>query len=192
MMLTGCSVGAYPVDFFQEMHYSPAIRRQEAPVMSAPSDAIAFAGAGGPVAEVFAPPAFDLMSAEELNAITENPVVLTPAVRDYGAALFVRNCSMCHGASGDLQGIAPLLLAAQFTAAEVAPPADLTSEVTKARSDGELFGMITHGQGTVPAPADAQYPEVWAELTNMPAFKKLLSPEERWLLVSHIRTLQGQ
>lgn len=192
MTLTGCSVGAYPVDYFQEMHYSPAIRRQEAPIMSAPSEAIAFSGAGGPTAEVFAPPAYDLMSAAELIAITENPVVLTPAVRDYGAVLFVRNCSMCHGASGGLQGIAPALLAPQFEAAGVAPPANLTSDATSARTEGSLFWVITHGQGIVPAPADAQYPEVWAELTNMPAFEKLLSPEERWLLVAHIRSFQGQ
>ena len=56
-LLTGCSVGAYPIDNFQEMHYSPALRRQEMPAMSAPSTAIGYSGAGAPSIELTVDPA---------------------------------------------------------------------------------------------------------------------------------------
>ena len=191
-LLSGCSVGAYPVDNFQEMHYSQAIRRQEMPVMSAPSNSIGYQGAGGPAAEVSVPPAYDLMKQEDLILVTTNPVVLNDLVRDEGERLFVRNCSVCHGIEGDLQGgAAPALLAAHFEAAGVNPPLDLTLGETKNRTDGDIFGILTHGQGSIPAPSDSVDPEVWSTLTSMPSFSKLLTTEQRWAIVHHLRELQG-
>ena len=183
--LAGCSVGSYPVDFFTEMHYSPSIRRQEAPVMSAPGQAVAFQSAGGPVAQAIIQPPYDIMPLVELVAITENPVKDSPTVRERGVALFARNCSVCHGAEGDGTGIV-----SAFWSQDATPPADLTSIATRGKTDGTLFGIVTHGQGIVPVPDDAGNPEAWAALTNMPPFRKLLTPEERWMLVRHIRSLQ--
>ena len=75
-LLTGCSVGAYPIDNFQEMHYSPALRRQEMPAMSAPSTAIGYSGTGAPSIELSVDPAYDLMSQDDLALIKTNPIVL--------------------------------------------------------------------------------------------------------------------
>ncbi len=191
-LLTGCSVGAYPIDNFQEMHYSPALRRQEMPAMSAPSTAIGYSGAGAPSIELTVDPAYDLMKQDDLALIKTNPIVLNDTVTKQGEELFARNCAVCHGIGGDLQGGAgPALLAAHFEAAGVNPPLNLTLEVTKNRTDGDIFGILTHGTGSVPAPSDSTNPEAWASLTNMPSFAKLLTTEERWAVVHHLRNLQG-
>ncbi|MBI4312989.1 MAG: cytochrome c [Chloroflexi bacterium] len=192
MTLTACSVGAYPVDYFQEMHYSPAVRLQEPPRLSPPPGAIAFRGVGAE-AEMSAPPAYDLMARVQLEAVTRNPLPDTRTVRDQGAALFARNCAVCHGERGDGKpegGRA--IIPAVFTAAGALPPADLMAPATRARTDGALFAIITHGLGVVPMPADAKDPEAYKALTNMPAWRKLLTPDQRWALVRHIRALQGQ
>jgi mono/diheme cytochrome c family protein len=77
---------------------------------------------------------------------------------------------MCHGQAGKGDGI----LAAYFKAANQKPPADYTAESVQARSDGELFAIISNGLG------------------QMPPFRDLLSYEDRWSLVYQIRTFQGK
>lgn len=188
--LTGCSTGAYPVDFFQEMHYSPAVRKQEGPAMTVRPGTVAFNSGGAPEEQLNADlrlEHFDLMPDTELNAIDGNPIAVTPDVLEYGAFLFQRNCSMCHGASGDGEGLLQVTIA--FEAAGVNVPKNLTEEDTQAYADGELYRIISRGNGDFPVPAWADNPSAWEGSTNMPRFAKLLSPAERWMLVAHIRTL---
>ena len=187
-VLSACSVGAYPVDYFQEMHYSPAVRRQEPPVMNVPAEAVAYRGLGVAETSLVAAPPYDTMSTEELAALETNGLADVELVRETGAALFARNCSMCHGAAGDGQGN-PLVV---FSFPEEARPVDLTAAVTVDKTDGAIFAAITNGQGVVAAPDGAGNLAAWAELSNMPRFKKLLTAEERWAIVWHIRGLQGQ
>lgn len=184
--LSGCSVGAYTVDYFQEMHYSPSVRRQEPPIMNVPADAVAYRGFGIPGSTLVASPPYDTMSAAELVAITENGLADNPRTRELGKALFDRNCAVCHGIEGNGNG-APLLV---FNFPEGKRPADLTSSATTARSDGALFAAVTNGQGTVDPPEGAANPAAWATLTNMPRFEKLLTAEERWAIIWHVRGLQ--
>ena len=185
--LSGCSVGAYPVDYFQEMHYSPSVRRQEPPIMNVPAEAVAYRGFGMPESTLAASPPYDTMSTAELVAITENGLANTSRTLELGKALFDRNCSVCHGIEGDGNG-APLLI---FNFPEGKRPADLTGPAATAKSDGALFAAVTNGQGTVTAP-DGADAAVWATLSNMPRFEKLLTAEERWAIIWHIRGLQGQ
>ena len=187
-LLGACSVGAYTVDYFQEMHYSPAVRRQEPPVMNVPPGAVAYRGLGAAEAPLVAAPPYNTMSNEELSAIETNGLADGPLVREIGGAVFARNCSMCHGAAGDGQGNALIV----FSFPEEARPADLTGAETAEMTDGAIFAAVTNGQGTVAAPDNAGNPEAWAALTNMPPFEKLLTPEERWAVVWHIRGLQGR
>jgi mono/diheme cytochrome c family protein len=153
--------------------------------MSAPGQAVAFQSAGGPVAQALIQPPYDVMPLAELVVITENPVKDSLTVRERSAALFARNCSVCHGAEGDGTGIV-----SAFWSQDATPPANLTGVATRGKTDGTLFSIVTHGQGAVPVPDDAGNPEAWAALTNMPPFQKLLTSEERWTLVRHIRSLQ--
>jgi len=78
-----------------------------------------------------------------------------------GEALFLQNCSSCHGLDGHGDGPAAKDLQP--------PPADLTAGHIYAHSDGDLFWWITHGIG------DA-----------MPAFGATLDPTGRWNLIDFI------
>ena len=95
----------------------------------------------------------------------ENPVVADEASIARGAELFVINCQMCHGATGEGNGpIAALILNR---------PANLTSEVVQSKSDGSFFLTISHG-------IDGR----------MPALNENLTVSERWDVVNYLRTLK--
>ncbi len=193
IVLSGCSTGAYPVDFFQEMHYSPAIRKQEGPSMSIRPGTVAYNSGGAPEEQLNADlrlEHYDLMSDDELNAIDGIPFVVTPEVLEYGSFLFARNCAMCHGAAGDGQGLLQVRIA--FDAAGVNVPKNLTEDDTQARTVGDLYRIVTRGNGEFPVPRWAENPAAFEGMTNMPPFEQLLLPAERWMLVAHIRTLDSQ
>ncbi len=107
---------------------------------------------------------------------TENPI---PGERvGEGGQIFASNCVFCHGEMG--QGDGPVLQtmkdaygygtdARPYTITPI-----LTDDFVKNQSDAAIFGWITGG------------------VIVMPAFGKLLSVEERWLLVNYIRSLSDQ
>jgi mono/diheme cytochrome c family protein len=98
--------------------------------------------------------------------LPQNP---TPADEDSikrGAELFAINCQMCHGATGEGNGpVAAFLVKYK--------PANLTSPLIKAFSDGQIFVTITNG-----------VPE------RMPALNENLTVSERWDVVNYVRTLK--
>ena len=53
---------------------------------------------------------------------------------------------------------------------------DLTTGAVRARSDGDLYGVITDGLGG----------------TEMPAYDIALTDDQRWEIVAHIRRLQDE
>lgn len=95
----------------------------------------------------------------------ENPVAADEASIRRGGELFAIHCQMCHGATAEGNGpIAPFLLNAR--------PANLTSPVVQAKSDGSIFLTITNGvEG------------------KMPPLNENLTVPERWDLVNYIRTV---
>lgn len=165
------STNTYPIDFFSEMHYQKSFRSQEPPRLDTPAGAVPITG--GEAVYTFA-------EARDLA----NPLAGDPQARERGAQLYAVNCAVCHGAQGRGDGRMAALWATQQGAV---PPADLTSPVVVNRTDGELYWILTNGF-TSPE-QQVHYP---GGLTNMPAFGKLLTPEERWALVSYIRQLQGK
>ena len=96
----------------------------------------------------------------------ENPVKADDVSVTRGAELFAINCTACHGADGVGNGpVAPFLIKYK--------PADLTSPLITAMSDGAIFVTISEG---VPG--------------RMPALNENLTVRERWDVVNYIRTLQ--
>lgn len=154
----------YPLDIFPEMHYSPSYRPQEPPRVLPPADTIPMGSTEVAVA-----------SAADAARLA-NPVPRSQQVIDRGREIYRVNCVPCHGAEAKGNGI----VAASFRSAQATPPPDLTSAEIRARSDGDLFWVITNGKH------DPQ------TLVGMPAFKGLLAAEDRWALIHHIRSLQGQ
>lgn len=95
----------------------------------------------------------------------QNPLKATDAqVRKRGEFVFVHYCQVCHGPKG--QGDGPVAKRG------VPPPPSLQSGKSKDMQDGQLFHILTYGQG------------------NMPSYAAQLSREDRWCAIVHTRLLQ--
>lgn len=86
-----------------------------------------------------------------------------PVGRDEARLLYRRHCSSCHGRDGRGRGPAASVLDP--------PPRDFRSDTVARRTDGELFEVISEGRPR----------------TGMPAWKGVLSEEERRALVRYLR-----
>ncbi len=87
-------------------------------------------------------------------------IQFTPATAKQGEDIFTKNCVSCHGNPGKGNSLKSL---------NPVPP-DLGGSDVKVRTDGELFYMISTGKQI------------------MPSFANVLSEEERWKVISYIRT----
>lgn len=90
------------------------------------------------------------------------PFHFTPETVKSGENIFQKNCKSCHGDPGK-----------QNWAKIVPPPGDPASAVFQKQTDGEMFYRITTGK----AP--------------MPQFGNILSEEERWQVISYIRSFNA-
>jgi mono/diheme cytochrome c family protein len=94
----------------------------------------------------------------------QNPTPMTAASLQNGHKYFAINCSVCHGFKG--MGDGP---ATKYGM----PGINLTSELTKNRTDGYIFGMIRNGRGA------------------MPSYNRI-EEMDRWDVVNYVRALQGK
>jgi mono/diheme cytochrome c family protein len=95
-----------------------------------------------------------------------NPVPATAQALARAGRLYQIECAFCHGPQG--RGDGPV--ATFFQGQVPVPPVDFSSPLVRRLSEGELFWSITYGIG------------------NMPPFGRLLSQEQRWLLVHFVRS----
>jgi hypothetical protein len=88
-----------------------------------------------------------------------SPFIFTPETQKKGEAVYLKNCVSCHGTPG------------QKNWAKITPePGDPASEKFQLQTDGEFFYRVSNGK--VP----------------MPQFMSILSEEERWNVISYIRS----
>jgi len=90
------------------------------------------------------------------------PFQFTPETVKGGENVFQKNCKSCHGDPGK-----------QNWAKIVPPPGDPASAGFQGQTDGEMFYRITEGK------------------TPMPQFGNILSDEERWQVISYIRSFNS-
>jgi mono/diheme cytochrome c family protein len=83
-----------------------------------------------------------------------------------GKKLFETNCLMCHGSAGFGDG---------QLAQRGVPTVSLLSDKARALTDGQIFHVLTLGQGQ-----------------NMASYAAQLSEQERWLIAGYVRKLQKQ
>lgn len=93
----------------------------------------------------------------------KNPYLASAEVLARGQVAFTRYCSPCHGTGGLGDG----LVTARFPI-----PPSLLAEHAQGLPDGQIFHIITYGQGL------------------MPAHGSQVQPEDRWKIVHYIRSLQ--
>ena len=161
LLLVGCSrifpsSGAYPLDFFPEMHYQQSYRPQEPPRAEPPEGQVPVSGAEQPLTDFVA------------TLALENPKGLSGESIEQGRRLYITNCAMCHGVNADGDSF----VAQRFSTAGDKPPPSLRSDSISQQQDGALFWTISNG------------------VNRMPTWKALLSADERWALVTYIRSLQ--
>jgi mono/diheme cytochrome c family protein len=84
--------------------------------------------------------------------------------RKRGAFIFANYCQMCHGPEGKGDGVVPQR--------GIPPAASLQADRTVQLKDGQLFHILTYGQG------------------NMSSHAVQLSRDDRWKVILHIRSLQ--
>ncbi|MCC6421572.1 MAG: DUF3341 domain-containing protein [Gemmataceae bacterium] len=85
-------------------------------------------------------------------------------IRERGALVYANYCLLCHGPAG--KGDGPVAVRG------VPPPPSLLADHALQMKDGQLFHVLTYGQG------------------NMASYASQLSREDRWSAILHIRALQ--
>jgi mono/diheme cytochrome c family protein len=93
----------------------------------------------------------------------KNPLAGNPAWTDSGKVLYAKVCAVCHGAGGKGDGVAAAGLTIK--------PANHTSPNVQLQTDGSLFYEMSNGH------------------SPMPAYKDVLTENQRWGLVNFIRAL---
>jgi cytochrome c553 len=99
----------------------------------------------------------------ENKKIKTSSFKFSPTTISDGEAIFIKSCQSCHGTPG--KGNFALLNPS---------PGDPSTEKFQNQLDGDLFFKLTTGRGL------------------MPSFKNLLKEEDRWKLVSYIRSFNNK
>ena len=98
----------------------------------------------------------------------ENPITADAKSLAKGKDLYVAGCMPCHGTSGKGDGSAAALL--ERNGAPIRP-GNLSDPKLWQQSDGTLFWKISEGR------------------TPMPAFQETFTEEQRWQIITYVRTL---
>jgi mono/diheme cytochrome c family protein len=98
--------------------------------------------------------------------VTTNPVTLDDTVLERGKQRYTIYCQPCHDARGDGKGIL-------FQRGNV-PTATFHQEKLLKYADGQIFDVMTNGQGL------------------MPSYRWPIPPADRWAIIAYIRGLQRE
>lgn len=98
-----------------------------------------------------------------------NPVKNRPDAAEIGRVYYMQKCVDCHGKDGRGNGY---LSAQTKRDGKPLPPTNLVSQAVQANSDGELFWKITNGK------------------SPMPAHRVRFDDEQRWYIVTYLRTFK--
>jgi len=93
-----------------------------------------------------------------------NPFGDEPEVLARGGEIYARFCSVCHG--GDGAGLGPVVQRGML------PPPSMQGARAMSIADGEMFHIVTMGQG------------------NMASYAAQVTAEDRWKVIRYVRSLQ--
>lgn len=121
------------------------------------------------IARGFMPMHYSANESGALKAASEldNPFLDgSPDVKLRGAYIYQDFCLPCHGPKGEGDGAISLR--------GYPPPPSLGSEKSTTMNDGQMFHILSYGQG------------------NMPDYSSQISRSDRWKVITHVRELQSQ
>ncbi len=118
----------------------------------------------GPLQQQPAAPAVPAIPPEAMQMVS--PAKPTPEGMAHAKKMYGYDCAMCHGANGNGKG--DFAVESKLSMKDWTDPA-----VLKGRTDGELFYIITKGEGQMPAEGDRAKPEdVWDMVAIVRSFSK--------------------
>ena len=161
----GCTSSSPPIHLNPSMDNQPKVRAQSASTffydgMSMRQPIPGTVAIGGLKEDT----AFFTGKGADGQFVATNPVTVDDTVLERGRQRYVIYCLPCHDARGDGKGIL-------FTRGNV-PTATFHQEKILKYTDGQLFDIMTNGQGL------------------MPAYRWPIPPADRWAIIAYIRGLQ--
>ncbi len=154
--------------FFPDMVDSLAYEAQAPAPLLASGMAVDLRPPEGSVARGYLPLAYDATPEDAARAGTElerpHPADEAKAV-ERGGFVYATFCATCHGAGGEGDG--------PMTQRGVPPPPSLLLPHAVELADGQMYHLITLGQG------------------NMAGYAAQVGRADRWNVISYIRTLQA-
>jgi len=154
-------------EFLPDMVESHARDAQSTPLMLDDGTVVDFRPPAGSVARGYPPFAYEATPEDALRAGRELQNPFAPddaAAAARGAEVYGNFCAVCHGGGGGGDG--------PVTRKGVPPPPSLLLEHALEMADGQMFHLITAGQG------------------NMAAYVSQVERDDRWRAILHVRRLQ--
>lgn len=155
-LLGACTSSKPEYTYMPDMAYGPAMKAQKMGAMRVPPK--------GALAEGQSPYLYP-KDPEMAAKMLVNPLEPTAAVLARGQKMFNTFCIVCHGPTGNGNG----LIIPKFP---MPPP--LHSDRAKAFADGRIFHNITVGQNI------------------MPSYASQIPVMDRWAIVHYVRVIQGK
>lgn len=167
--LTGCARGCTssraPIHLNPSMDNQPKVRPQSASTFFYDGSAMRQPVPGTiAIGSLREDTAFFTGKGADGQFVATIPVTANDALLERGRQRYTIYCLPCHDARGDGKGIL-------FQRGNV-PTATFHQEKILKYTDGQIFDIMTNGQGL------------------MPAYKWPIPPEDRWAIVAYIRGLQ--
>ena len=161
----GCTSSRPPIHLNPSMDNQPKVRAQSASAFFYDGSSMRQPVPGTiAIGELKEDVAFFTGKGADGQFVAAIPVAVDDALLDRGRERYVIYCQPCHDARGDGKGIL-------FQRGNV-PTATFHQEKMLKYSDGQIFDIMTNGQGL------------------MPAYRWPIPPADRWAIVAYVRGLQ--
>jgi len=161
----GCTSSRPPIHLNPSMDDQPKVRAQTAsPFFSDGASMRQPVPGTVPIGGLKEDSAFFTGKGADEQFVATNPVAVDASVLERGRQRYVIYCQPCHDARGDGKGIL-------FQRGNV-PTASFHQERILKYADGQIFDVITNGQGL------------------MAGYRWPIPPADRWAIVAYVRELQ--
>lgn len=154
------------IEFMPDMYQNPAVKPQEESLFFRDGLGMRMPPVGT-VSLTARPYRLGVTEREKARAIP-NPLAMTRANFDLGQKYYNIHCRICHGVVGSGDGLATQ---AHRERGMPIPPQLYSDKIRKEWADGEIFHVITKGQG------------------QMPGYGARIDENHRWAIVLYVRAL---
>lgn len=169
LALAGCAPDPErrELEFMPDMYRNPALKAREQYDFLRAGQAM-LVPPEGTIPRGFNPYPFDVIEGEKAGQALRNPLPRTRDVLDIGRKYYNIQCALCHGVVGSGDG---LVTQVHREAGMPIPPELYSDKIREEWPDGQIYHVITKGQG------------------QMPGYANRIDSLHRWAIVHYIRAL---